>query len=510
MAFSTTTIISSLLCFLVLHRSCTAQLSFGGQSSWQSPRGFGYGQRACRFENLQALEPSRRVQHEAGITEYYDENNEQLRCAGLSVRRRTIEPRGLRLPAYSNAPSLVYIKQGRCLMGVVYPGCPETYQSFQQQFEQSWQEGLAQGQKPRDEHQKVQRVREGDIVALPAGVTHWFYNNGDIPVVAVTVSDVSNNANQLEPRRREFLLAGRHQRGGQSYEIEQQTGNILTGFDTQFLAEALGVNQELARRLQSLNDERGEIVHVPQGLQLLRPLRSQEQLLQQQEEEFQGERYQGEWRGNYTNGLDENFCTMRIKENINDPSRADIYNPRSGRKTILNNQKLPILNNVQMSANRIVLKKNAILALHWNINAHSLVYVTGGRGRVQIVNHQGKTVFDGQLRQKQILLVPQNYAVLKKADQQQQFEYVSFKTNPNAMVSKINGKASIIRALPLDVLRASYRITIEQARRLKNSRREEMSLFAPRFQRSTSEEAASEYDPEFQGNPDVTLAQVVN
>ncbi|KAJ4821022.1 Glutelin type-B 5 [Rhynchospora pubera] len=489
-----TPIISSLLCILVLLHGCAAQLASGGQSPWQAPRGFGYGQRACRFENLQALEPSRRVQHEAGVTEYYDENNEQLRCAGLSVRRRTIEPRGLRLPAYSNAPSLVYIKQGRCLMGVVYPRCPESYQSFQQQFEQSRQEGFAQGQRPRDEHQKVRRVREGDIVALPTGVTHWFYNDGDVPVVAVT----------------EFLLAGRHQRGGQSYEIEQQTGNILTGFDTQFLAEALGVNQELVRRLQSQNDERGEIVHVPQGLQLLRPLRSQEQLQQQQEEEFQGERYPGEWRGNYTNGLDENFCTMRIRENINDPSRADIYNPRSGRITILNNQKLPILNNVQMSANRVVLRRNAVLAPHWNINAHSLMYVTGGRGRVQIVNHQGRTVFDGQLRQRQILLIPQNYAVLKRAHQQQQFEYVSFKTNPNAMVSKITGKTSTIRSLPLDVLRASYRITIEQARRLKNSRREEMALFAPRFQRSTSEEASSEYDPEFQGNPDVTLAQVVN
>jgi len=134
--------------------------------------------------------------------------------------------------------------------------------------------------------------------------------------------------------------------------------------------------------------------------------------------------------------------------------------------------------------------------------------VTGGSGRVQIVNHQGRTVFDGQLRQRQILLIPQNYAVLKRS-YQDQFEYVSFKTNPNAMVSKITGKASTIRALPLDVLRASYRLTIEQARRLKNSRREEVALFAPRFQRSASEEE-SKYDPEFQGNPDVTITQVVN
>lgn len=101
------------LCFLVLLHGCVAQVGFGGQSPWQSSRGFTSGQRACRFERLEALEPSRRVQHEAGVTEYYDENNEMLRCAGLSARRRIIEPRGLRLPAYSNAPSLVYIKQGK-------------------------------------------------------------------------------------------------------------------------------------------------------------------------------------------------------------------------------------------------------------------------------------------------------------------------------------------------------------------------------------------------------------
>jgi Cupin len=136
------------------------------------------------------------------------------------------------------------------------------------------------------------------------------------------------------------------------------------------------------------------------------------------------------------------------------------------------------------------------------------MYVTGGSGKVQVVNNQGRTVFDGQLRQRQILLIPQNFAVLKRA-YQDQFEYVSFKTSPNAMVSKITGKTSTIRALPLDVLRASFRLTIEQARRLKNSRREEMSLFSPRFQRSASEET-SKYDSEYQENSDVTITQVVN
>ncbi|KAJ3679397.1 hypothetical protein LUZ60_017408 [Juncus effusus] len=340
---SSPSFISLSFCLFILLHVCVAQVGFGGQSPFQSAHGVGSSQRACRFERLEALEPSRRIQSEAGVIELYEDNNEQLQCAGLSVRRGTINPRGLRLPAYSNAPALVYITQGRGLMGVIFPGCPETYQSFQQQFEQSSQESESEQQRPRDEHQKVHRVRQGDIIAVPAGVAHWIYNDGDVPLVAVIVLDISNFANQLEHRHREFLLAGRRQ-------------SIFNGFDARLLAEALGVNTELVRRLQSQTDQRGEIVHVQRGLRLLRASRSQEL---QQELEFQGERYQEErtgLRGNYSNGLDESFCTMRIRENIDDPSRADIFNPRAGRITIVNSQKLPILNNVQMSAYRSVLR----------------------------------------------------------------------------------------------------------------------------------------------------------
>jgi hypothetical protein len=40
------------------------------------------------------------------------------------------------------------------------------------------------------------------------------------------------------------------------------SNNMLSGFDTEMLAEALVVNPELVRRLQSQNDQRGEIVFV--------------------------------------------------------------------------------------------------------------------------------------------------------------------------------------------------------------------------------------------------------
>ncbi|KAJ4763792.1 Glutelin type-B 2 [Rhynchospora pubera] len=479
------------LCLLVLCHGTNAQFTTGGQSPWHTSRGFG-DPRGCRFDHLEALNPAQRIQSEAGMTEYYEESSEMLRCAGVSVKRHIVEPRGLLLPAYHNAPSLVYITQGRGLIGMVFPGCPETYQWFQQQAETYTEGTMTESQQRlRDEHQKVRRFQKGDIIALPPGVTHWCYNDGDVAFVAVQVFDTSNSANQLEPARRDFFLAGRHQSVQRMYEMgpqptsfttrQQLSNNMLAGFDTQMLAEALGVNQELTRRLQSQNDPRGEIVFVKQGLRMLRPFRSQEMQQQEYESMQSEEQYFGESMPglrNATNGLDENFCTMKIRSNIDIPNRADYFNQRGSRVAILNSQKLPILNLVQMSAVRVVLQRNSMITPYWQMNCHSLMYVTSGQGRVQVVNHRGRTVFDGMLRQGQILLIPQNFAVIKRAELEM-FKWVSFNTNHNAMISQIVGKNSVIRAMPLQVLMHSYRISLEQARRLKFSRQNEMTILSP-------------------------------
>jgi Cupin len=99
------------ICLLVLCHGAFAQTSFVGQSAWHSSHSFA-GARGCRFSRLDALNPTQHLRFEAGSIEYYDENNEILQCAGVSARRTIVEPRGLFLPQFNNAPSLVYIIQG--------------------------------------------------------------------------------------------------------------------------------------------------------------------------------------------------------------------------------------------------------------------------------------------------------------------------------------------------------------------------------------------------------------
>jgi Cupin len=67
--------------------------------------------RVCRSERLDALDPSQRVKFEAGMTKYYEESNEMLRCAGVSIKLYTMEPRGFLLPTYHNAPCLHFINK---------------------------------------------------------------------------------------------------------------------------------------------------------------------------------------------------------------------------------------------------------------------------------------------------------------------------------------------------------------------------------------------------------------
>ena len=99
------------------------------------------------------------------------------------------------------------VDAGNGITGMMIPGCPETYESGSQQFQVVEDERIREqgsrkigmrGGRFQDQHQKIRHFREGDILAMPAGVSHWAYNNGDQPLVAVILIDTANHANQLD------------------------------------------------------------------------------------------------------------------------------------------------------------------------------------------------------------------------------------------------------------------------------------------------------------------------
>ncbi|KAJ9182282.1 hypothetical protein P3X46_006297 [Hevea brasiliensis] len=491
------TFLSLSLCFLVFLHGCFAQI----EPVTTQPRGFPPQQRQqrpqrdeCQLDRISAVEPNRRIQSEAGVTDVWDENDDQFQCAGVVAMRHVIQEKGLLLPQYVNGPKLVYVVQGRGVQGVVFPGCPETFQSSESQSHSQY--GQSGRQSQRDQHQKVRQIREGDVLALPTGVAQWVYNDGRNPLVLVQVIDTNNPANQLDQNHRVFFVAGNPQQDIQSQKGEfgsgersessqrrrpaerARSGNVFTGMDERVLAEAFNVNTDLARRLRGEDDYRGMIVRVERGLEVISPQRSpeEEREIREQQQQKQLERESSRESGRF-NGVEETFCTARLRHNANNPSDADIFNPRAGRVTNVNSHNLPILRNLQLSVQRVVLYRDAIFAPHWNVNAHCICYITRGSGHVQIVDDNGNTVFDGQVQEGQMITAPQNFVVVKKASVQG-MEWVSFKTNDAAKISQLAGRVSALRSMPVEVVANAFQVSMEDARRLKENR-QEVTLLSP-------------------------------
>lgn len=75
-------------------------------------------------------------------------------------------------------------------------------------------------------------------------------------------------------------------------------------------------------------------------------------------------------------------------------------------------------------------------------------------------------MFDDELQQDQILTVPQNFAVVKRASSEG-FEWVAFKTNDNAQISPLAGQTSVLGAIPADVLANAFQLRKEDISELK-------------------------------------------
>ncbi|XP_075498885.1 11S globulin seed storage protein 1-like [Primulina tabacum] len=432
-------------------------------------RGSSWQQNQCQIDRIIPHEPTQRIQSEGGYSEFWDFNKDEFQCAGVSFHRHTIKSRGMMQPAYHNSPILTYVVQGQGYYGVMISGCPETFESSQQSL------GGGGGEhRFRDRHQRIGHFKKGDIIAFPAGAPHWCYNNADEDLVVVVLQDNANNANQLDQNPRSFFLAGnpgssqeKHQRYGEEHggsrRGQHEFGNVFQGLDVEILAEVFGVDQDTARKLRSEDDSRGPIIRVEKGLQVIKP--------PFEEEEYGRGQGRDERHNGGENGLEETICTAKLRENIDNPARSDIYNPRAGRYSTVNSLTLPILSFLRLSAARGVLHKNAIMAPHWYVNAHNIVYITRGELRMQIVNHRGQAVFDDRLREGQVVVVPHNFAVVKQAGEEGA-EWVSFNTNENAMINTLSGRTSALRGMPVGVIANAYQMSDDEAAKLKLSREE--------------------------------------
>nr|ADQ53859.1 Ara h 3 allergen [Arachis hypogaea] len=481
----------------------------------------------CQFQRLNAQRPDNRIESEGGYIETWNPNNQEFQCAGVALSRTVLRRNALRRPFYSNAPLEIYVQQGSGYFGLIFPGCPSTY-------EEPAQEGRRyQSQKPsrrfqvgqddpsqqqQDSHQKVHRFDEGDLIAVPTGVAFWMYNDEDTDVVTVTLSDTSSIHNQLDQFPRRFYLAGnqeqeflryQQQQGSRPHyrqisprvrgdEQENEGSNIFSGFAQEFLQHAFQVDRQTVENLRGENEreEQGAIVTVKGGLRILSPDEEDESSRSppNRREEFDEDRSRPQQRGKYDenrrgykNGIEETICSASVKKNLGRSSNPDIYNPQAGSLRSVNELDLPILGWLGLSAQHGTIYRNAMFVPHYTLNAHTIVVALNGRAHVQVVDSNGNRVYDEELQEGHVLVVPQNFAVAAKA-QSENYEYLAFKTDSRPSIANQAGENSIIDNLPEEVVANSYRLPREQARQLKNNN--PFKFFVPPFDHQSMREVA--------------------
>lgn len=94
------------------------------------------------------------------------------------------------------------------MAGVTFPGCPETF--FSGGRSRMGFEEAGRSEQERDRHQKLHRIQQGDIFAVPLGTVYWFYNHGDQDLILLTVFDLNNKFNQLDNSLRVLIIINFH------------------------------------------------------------------------------------------------------------------------------------------------------------------------------------------------------------------------------------------------------------------------------------------------------------
>ena len=140
----------------------------------------------------------------------------------------------------------------------------------------------------------------------------------------------------------------------------------MAGFSTRSLAETLGVELETARKLQQ-NQRSRLFARVQRGrrLTLPGPPRSRSRSRSPYGRELLRdinvggglhETYNSSANANENeNGIEEVMCPLRVKHNADNPEDADIYVRDGGRMNIVNRFKLPLLRDLGLGAERVIL-----------------------------------------------------------------------------------------------------------------------------------------------------------
>ncbi|WCJ38333.1 11S globulin seed storage protein 1 [Euphorbia peplus] len=276
-----------------------------------------------------------------------------------------------------------------------------------------------------NECQQIYRYRGGDVGARRAGEVVWSYTTGNDILITVSLIRVTDGGGL-----RVFSLGGPQ--------------NLLNGFSSDFITDAFNVNSELAMKLQR-KDPRGNTIYLTRG------------------------------ELHFSDVIDSSSPVTnnsRIAKLVDSPKEV-LCTTEAGYFTTIDVHKFPFLESVHFSGSYNLMFKDVMRLPHWE-NTQRILYVVKGEGRIQVADDNGKNVFDDDVNEGRILVVPKFMVMAEKANSER-FEYVTFKPNANPISYDVSGRKSVVYGLPLAVVTNAFSITEEEAKKVKFAR-EETSL----------------------------------
>ncbi|RZC75628.1 hypothetical protein C5167_051111 [Papaver somniferum] len=315
-----------------------------------------------------------------------------LKEGNIGASKIALQKNGLAMPSYSDSAKVAYVLQGKGTAGIYL------YEA---------------------EKEKVVSIKEGDAMALPFGVTTWWFNQDDNELVILFMGNTCTGHKAGEFT--EFSLTG--------------ANGLFTGFTTEFVARAWDLEEDKVKELVGSQKGTG-IIKVKDGFKMPEP----------KEEDRKG----------------------MVMNCLEAPLDVDIKN--GGRVVLLNTKSLPLVKDVGLGADLVRIDAGSMCSPGFSCDsAYQVTYIVRGSGRAQIVGIDGKRKMEIRVKAGNLFIVPRFFAVSKIADGEG-MEWFSIITTPNPIFCHLAGRTSVWKALSPEVLQASFNVSPEAEQHFRSKR----------------------------------------
>lgn len=323
-----------------------------------------------------------------------------LRRGNIGAAKLVLKKNGFALPSYSDSAKVAYVLQGSGIAGIILP----------------------------EKEEKVLAIKKGDAIALPFGVTTWWYNKEDTELAILFLGDTSkaHKAGCFT----DFFLTG--------------SNGIFTGFSTEFVSRAWDVDETTAKTLVE-SQKNNCIVKLSANTNMPEPKKE------------------------HHTGMALNCEEAPLDVDIKD----------GGKVVLLNTKNLPLVGEVGLGADLVRLNGGAMCSPGFSCDsALQVTYIVRGSGRVQVVGVDGKRVLDTTIKAGNLFIVPRFFAVSKISDPGG-MDWFSIITTPNPIFTHLAGRTSVWKALSPEVLQASLNVSADVEQKFSSKRKAEEIFFPP-------------------------------